>query len=357
MMSHKNWNDRADKDLFFTILSLKDVGLISGEEWCRIGNHMRCLGYRFTNEGCRQHFQGLRRAQNKAAAVGTAVVTNPYHADPTLNPTTRRPGAGKGRPKKHSLASAPEVGQPVVKHAYPTILPRPESVHPPAPAPEQHIRQAGEAVAEHGAPSQPHGAPIHVRAFSSAYTADARHVSFRDEGGGSGDGVRTGNDGGNRDEREGAVGRFGEERAVKRRRFEEPPDLKPSVPPSAPPLASASAPSSAPPLAPPEEEAVLAMAAHTGTSGPNLQGNRHIQKLRRGQASTHKEQVTVANGGISEPATPRKRKTPVKKAASAKSVKYAARDRQSDDEGDYILSAGGAEPVTPSSGCTNKAKT
>lgn len=53
MMSHKNWNDRADKDLFFTILSLKDVGLISGEEWCRIGNHMRCLGYRFTNEGCR----------------------------------------------------------------------------------------------------------------------------------------------------------------------------------------------------------------------------------------------------------------------------------------------------------------
>ncbi|KAG6116920.1 hypothetical protein E4U13_001542 [Claviceps humidiphila] len=274
MMSHKNWNDRADKDLFFTILSLKDVGLISGEEWCRIGNHMRCLGYRFTNEGCRQHFQGLRRAQNKTAAVGTAVVANPYHADPTLNPITRRPGPGRGRPKKHSLASAPEVGQSVVKHTYPTLLPRPECVHLPAPAPEQHIRQAGEVVVDHSAPSQPHGAPMHVGAFSSAYTADARHMSLRAEGGcsGDGDGVRTGNGGGNRDEGEGAVGRFEEERAVKRRRFEELPDLEHSVPPSAPPLASALAPRSASALAPPEEEAVLALAAHTGASGPNLQG-------------------------------------------------------------------------------------
>ncbi|KAG5964327.1 hypothetical protein E4U57_005401 [Claviceps arundinis] len=274
MMSHKNWNDRADKDLFFTILSLKDVGLISGEEWCRIGNHMRCLGYRFTNEGCRQHFQGLRRAQNKTAAVGTAIVANPYHADPTLNPITRRPGPNRGRPKKHSLASASEVGQSVVKHTYPTLLPRPECVHLPAPAPEQHIRQAGEVVVDHSAPSQPHGAPMHVGAFSSAYTADARHMPLRAEGGcsGDGDGVRTGNDGGNRDEGEGAVGRFEKERAVKRRRFEEPPDLEHSVPPSAPPLASVSAPFSAPPLVPPEEEAVLALAAHTGASGPNLQG-------------------------------------------------------------------------------------
>ncbi|KAG6185777.1 hypothetical protein E4U36_001156 [Claviceps purpurea] len=82
---------------------------------------------------------------------------------------------------------------------------------------------------------------------------------------------------------------------------------------------------------------------------------QYIQKLRRGHASAHEEQVTAANGGISEPATPRRRKTPVKKAASAKAAKYAARDRQSDDEGDYILSveAEGAEPVTPSSGCTN----
>lgn len=52
-MSSKNWNDRADKDLFFTILSVKNIGVISGSEWATIGNHMRTLGYGFTNEGCR----------------------------------------------------------------------------------------------------------------------------------------------------------------------------------------------------------------------------------------------------------------------------------------------------------------
>ncbi|KAK6226009.1 hypothetical protein QIS74_02056 [Colletotrichum tabaci] len=49
---NKNWNDRADKDLFFTILSVKNIGVISGSEWTTIGNHMRTLGYGFTNEGC-----------------------------------------------------------------------------------------------------------------------------------------------------------------------------------------------------------------------------------------------------------------------------------------------------------------
>jgi len=52
-MNNKNWNDRADKDLFFTILSVKNIGVISGAEWTTIGNHMRTLGYGFTNEGCR----------------------------------------------------------------------------------------------------------------------------------------------------------------------------------------------------------------------------------------------------------------------------------------------------------------
>lgn len=50
---NKNWNDRADKDLFFTILSVKNIGVISGSEWVTIGNHMRSMGYGFTNEGCR----------------------------------------------------------------------------------------------------------------------------------------------------------------------------------------------------------------------------------------------------------------------------------------------------------------
>lgn len=51
--SSKTWGDKADKDLFFTILSVKNIGVISGAEWTTIGNHMRTLGYGFTNEGCR----------------------------------------------------------------------------------------------------------------------------------------------------------------------------------------------------------------------------------------------------------------------------------------------------------------
>lgn len=98
-MSSKNWGDKADKDLFFTILSVKNIGVISGSEWTTIGNHMRSLGYGFTNEGCRQHFQGLRRAQQKAEANG-ASSENPRKIDPTLNPITRRPGPGRGRPRK-----------------------------------------------------------------------------------------------------------------------------------------------------------------------------------------------------------------------------------------------------------------
>lgn len=53
MNMNKNWGDRADKDLFFTILSVKNIGVISGSEWAAIGNVMRTMGYGFTNEGCR----------------------------------------------------------------------------------------------------------------------------------------------------------------------------------------------------------------------------------------------------------------------------------------------------------------
>ncbi|KAK4165042.1 hypothetical protein QBC43DRAFT_316592 [Cladorrhinum sp. PSN259] len=108
---NKNWNDRADKDLFFTILSVKNIGVISGQEWTTIGNHMRSIGYGFTNEGCRQHFQGLRRAQNKADAHQPATADNSQKkADPTLNPITRRPGPGRGRPRKNPVAGAPSDG-------------------------------------------------------------------------------------------------------------------------------------------------------------------------------------------------------------------------------------------------------
>ena len=50
---NKNWGDKADKDLFFTLLSVKNVGVITGSEWATVGNTMRMMGYGFTNEGCR----------------------------------------------------------------------------------------------------------------------------------------------------------------------------------------------------------------------------------------------------------------------------------------------------------------
>ncbi|KAL1913684.1 hypothetical protein Sste5344_000648 [Sporothrix stenoceras] len=116
MMNSKNWNDRADKDLFFTILSVKNIGVISGAEWTIIGQHMRTLGYGFSNEGCRQHFQGLRRAQNKiepsngttpgSGAISTAAAAA-NKVDPALNPITRRPG-GPGRRRSRKLSSAAE---------------------------------------------------------------------------------------------------------------------------------------------------------------------------------------------------------------------------------------------------------
>ncbi|KAM0325426.1 hypothetical protein ACHAQA_007412 [Verticillium albo-atrum] len=107
---NKNWNDRADKDLFFTILSVKNIGIISGSEWTTIGNHMRSLGYGFTNEGCRQHFQGLRRAQHKADTNGLPPDSSRKN-DPTTNPITRRPGPGRGRPRKNPLNPADGTGQ------------------------------------------------------------------------------------------------------------------------------------------------------------------------------------------------------------------------------------------------------
>lgn len=47
----------------------------------------------------RQHFQGLRRAQNKADA-NAAAAESAKRSDPTMNPITRRPGPGRGRPRK-----------------------------------------------------------------------------------------------------------------------------------------------------------------------------------------------------------------------------------------------------------------
>ncbi|KPA46695.1 hypothetical protein FLAG1_00271 [Fusarium langsethiae] len=160
-MNSKNWNDRADKDLFFTILSVKNIGVISGSEWTTIGNHMRSLGYGFTNEGCRQHFQGLRRAQHKAETTGPNGDTVRRN-DPTMNPITRRPGPGRGRPRKQPpvpVPGAPGEGAPHPPLA-PGIIPGP----PPNSAPPY----------PQGASAQPYGPvpaghqPIHPQPVQAA---------------------------------------------------------------------------------------------------------------------------------------------------------------------------------------------
>ncbi|KAF4987322.1 hypothetical protein FGRMN_10447 [Fusarium graminum] len=142
-MNSKNWNDRADKDLFFTILSVKNIGVISGSEWTTIGNHMRSLGYGFTNEGCRQHFQGLRRAQNKTETSGHNGEPVRRH-DPTMNPITRRPGPGRGRPRKQP--PVPVTGDPgeavPSSPLAPGQVPEPPNSAPPFPHPHPHPQVA-----------------------------------------------------------------------------------------------------------------------------------------------------------------------------------------------------------------------
>ncbi|KAF5700969.1 hypothetical protein FMUND_14122 [Fusarium mundagurra] len=164
-MNSKNWNDRADKDLFFTILSVKNIGVISGSEWTTIGNHMRSLGYGFTNEGCRQHFQGLRRAQNKAETAGPngdIVRRN----DPTMNPITRRPGPGRGRPRKQPPVPVPGAGEIPTDQPMPVgIAPGPNPV-PPYPHPHPHPHP--QAVQSYGVPPGNHQAGAHLPAQPAA---------------------------------------------------------------------------------------------------------------------------------------------------------------------------------------------
>ncbi|KAK4190259.1 hypothetical protein QBC35DRAFT_449453 [Podospora australis] len=168
-MSNKNWNDRADKDLFFTILSVKNIGVISGGEWTTIGNHMRSIGYGFTNEGCRQHFQGLRRAQNKADAnimAGLEHLNNktPNKADPTLNPITRRPGPGRGRPRKtpQKGEGAADATAPDGSVASPSAASAPDSVPAPGVVPTAGMAPVPGMTAGPAIPPNPQPPGVHT---------------------------------------------------------------------------------------------------------------------------------------------------------------------------------------------------
>ncbi|KAG6004115.1 hypothetical protein E4U21_001386 [Claviceps maximensis] len=293
-MSSKSWTDRADKDLFFIILSIKNIGIISGGEWSKIGNHMRSLGYGFTNEGCRQHFQGLRRAQREAEENGTIpYMDTVYHSDPTQNPITRRPGPGRGRPKKHSLEPESAVGQAYVNS--PSMFSTPGTAHSATPTPDQQGQQraVGEAVVGHGTPSQPHAALTHIAVSSPVLTTDATTGSFRSEsvghenrngdgnsmsmglgmemgmgmgnGNGNGDGSGNGNGNGTENEIGGGIGggNAGGGEDADGEGVDEPPIKRPR-------LGDASDLEQSAPL---DDDAVLALAAHNGPSGQVFHGS------------------------------------------------------------------------------------
>jgi hypothetical protein len=57
-----------------------------------------------------QHFQGLRRAQHKAESNGS-MSESPRREDPNANPITRRPGPGRGRPRKQPPVPIDQAGQ------------------------------------------------------------------------------------------------------------------------------------------------------------------------------------------------------------------------------------------------------
>lgn len=105
----------------------------------------------------RQHFQGLRRAQHKADINGT-VSDAPKKGDPTDNPITRRPGPGRGRPKKQVSASGSQHS-PDTDDAAPILglvqqPPLPPSVPAPAPPPPIDGQISGELPVPIALPTQ-----------------------------------------------------------------------------------------------------------------------------------------------------------------------------------------------------------
>ncbi|KKF97280.1 hypothetical protein CFO_g405 [Ceratocystis platani] len=117
---NKTWTDRADRDLFLSILMVKSVGVVSGAEWSQIGALMRGQGHGFTNEGCRQHFQGMRRKSAKKDAIARPIDVG--SRDPTHDPIMRRPGPGRRKIQKS--ASAESQAPDNLEHAATSQLPQ-----------------------------------------------------------------------------------------------------------------------------------------------------------------------------------------------------------------------------------------
>merc|ERR1712000_747889 len=153
-------------------MGVKNIGVIGGSEWVTIGNHIRSMGYGFTNEGCRQHFQGLRRAQNKADSSNGGLTESVRKVDPTMNPITRRPGPGRGRPKKSSGSIDGQDPPPTPIDAQPVTNQEPaEPTHDPALTqhpPHQYEQQPSPHQPGHPQPQYQHQQP-HLQQHPSQF--------------------------------------------------------------------------------------------------------------------------------------------------------------------------------------------
>ncbi|RDL34004.1 uncharacterized protein BP5553_08372 [Venustampulla echinocandica] len=83
------WDHKSDKDLLLAII---ENGVLKGIEWPKIAQKMTAKGYTFTHEGCRQHFQKIRKEAR---------------SDPSPNPNS--PVA---TPKKRPASSSKKVATP-----------------------------------------------------------------------------------------------------------------------------------------------------------------------------------------------------------------------------------------------------
>lgn len=147
------------------------------------------------NQDTSQHFQGLRRAQQKAEANG-AVGDNPRKVDPTQNPITRRPGPGRGRPKKSSVNPAtgdtpedsdvvdPTQSQQQTPQAQPTHIPQ-QSL-PPQPTMDPGVGPAPTPMMESAPPQlqlAPSQQPVEMQtegvSFEDAGEEPDEHVAKR----------------------------------------------------------------------------------------------------------------------------------------------------------------------------------
>lgn len=110
-----------------------------------------------------QHFQGLRRAQNKADSSGLApstISSSARNNDPSQNPITRRPGPGRGRPRKNPVANPANPANP------------PNPANPAAPAPLAPMGMGAAPVAPMGT-----GAPAPLPGMAPSNAPAPAHVA------------------------------------------------------------------------------------------------------------------------------------------------------------------------------------